>query len=66
MLTIKQIISLITTYETEIVILVTAIIGLFLFVKNRLWLLLLFIVSINIVYMDQLITFIAKFRQLFQ
>ena len=66
MLTIKQIISLITTYETEIVILVTAIIGLLLFVKNRLWLLLLFIVSINIVYMDQLITFIAKFRQLFQ
>ena len=66
MLTIKQIISLITTYETEIVILVTAIIGLLLFFKNRLWLLLLFIVSINIVYMDQLITFIAKFRQLFQ
>lgn len=66
MLTIKQIISLITTYETEIIIVVTAIMFFFLIIKRHLWLLLFLSIFTSIVFIDQLAMFAEKFYQLFR
>ncbi len=66
MLTIKQIISLITTYETEVIIVTIAIIVFFLIIKRHLWLLLFFSIFTSTVFIDQLTTFVVKFQRLFQ
>ena len=63
--TIKQIISLITTYETEVIIVVIAIIGLFLIAKKHFWLFTIFTVSTSIICIDQFTAFIVRFQQLF-
>ena len=74
MAAIKYIISLITTYETEVMLVVIAIIGLFLFVKRHLWLLLFFGIYVFVFYIEriaqidqiaQLAIFVGKLQQLF-